>query len=763
MKKIKVFSTFSGVLGGEIGVDHSKFELVGVSEIEKNACSILRYRASNVKNYGDITKIVPHELPDFDVLTSGFNCFPSGTMVMTDLGYKPIEEIKVGDNVLTHKCRFMPVVKTFNNGKSRVVSLKIMGCHELRVTKDHLMYVREKGIGGENSSWIGNRVFSKPKWVKVENMNKSSFIGIPINQNSVIPKWGGCLVKDGVKLKKVKTINTSDPAFWRVVGRFFADGWTCKYKRKKRKNSYAYRFGVCTGKHKKESLINDFKKLGVHFGEVEARTTYNCHISQQEYYEFFSRFGSRAYNKKILPEILDLPINLLDEFLKGYLSGDGHIENKTQSAFTTTSIDMAYGIQSIVHKVFNVGTSIRKVKVKPTKIIEGRVVNQRPWYRVLISHNRETFYDNGLIWTPFRCLKEANKEVDVFDFEVKEDHSYTVFNLCTHNCQPYSLAGSKKGLNDDRGKVIFDLFKIISAKQPKMIQLENVMGLLSHEEGLTIIKLLTDICNLGYHIDFQVLKATDFGVPQRRDRVFIVCKRDDLVTDQDLNLGFIGKSDTVDRLKTKIIKYHCHNIKMFNFGFPLKANLKQILLDDILEKDVDEKYYISKERFEEVMKNSVIHTTKTMLPVVQSYDKFYKKIVVNNIDANYWKGPDNHGQRTPVLCACSKSHRDDGSVDKRIRVDGTANTINTGEGGFSQSTYNYVVDVENWRVRMFTETETEALMCLPKNWTKWGIDENGNKIEISKSQRYARCGNGVVSRIPKILFTVVERHLSGNI
>lgn len=89
-------------------------------------------------------------------------------------------------------------------------------------------------------------------------------------------------------------------------------------------------------------------------------------------------------------------------------------------------------------------------------------------------------------------------------------------------CQAFSIAGKRQGFNDTRGTLFFDVVRICEVKRPRYILLENVKGLLNHDNGrtfVTIIKILTDI---GYTVEAQVLNTKFFGLPQNRERVFIV-------------------------------------------------------------------------------------------------------------------------------------------------------------------------------------------------------------------------------------------------
>ena len=89
-------------------------------------------------------------------------------------------------------------------------------------------------------------------------------------------------------------------------------------------------------------------------------------------------------------------------------------------------------------------------------------------------------------------------------------------------CQSFSIAGHRKGFEDTRGTLFFEIARILKARKPPFVLLENVPGLLSHDEGRTFAVILGTLSRLGYHVEWQVLNSKDFGVPQSRQRVFIV-------------------------------------------------------------------------------------------------------------------------------------------------------------------------------------------------------------------------------------------------
>jgi len=125
-------------------------------------------------------------------------------------------------------------------------------------------------------------------------------------------------------------------------------------------------------------------------------------------------------------------------------------------------------------------------------------------------------------------------------------------------CQPFSIIGSKKGFDDPRGTLFFDLLKIIKEKMPTAVVLENVKQLATAQKGAVIEKITTDLADLGYTVDWRIYNALDFGLPQKRERVIIV--------------GMLNGSE--------------------NFVWP-EPSKEMRPLSDILEEKQDQKFFVS--------------------------------------------------------------------------------------------------------------------------------------------------------------------------
>jgi len=92
-------------------------------------------------------------------------------------------------------------------------------------------------------------------------------------------------------------------------------------------------------------------------------------------------------------------------------------------------------------------------------------------------------------------------------------------------CQPFSISGKKMGFEDTRGTLFFDVCRIIKEKQPSVVVLENVKHLIHHDKKRTFIVIIKALMNLGYNVTHKVLNAIDFGLPQNRERIFIIATK----------------------------------------------------------------------------------------------------------------------------------------------------------------------------------------------------------------------------------------------
>ena len=92
-------------------------------------------------------------------------------------------------------------------------------------------------------------------------------------------------------------------------------------------------------------------------------------------------------------------------------------------------------------------------------------------------------------------------------------------------CQPFSISGKKMGFEDTRGTLFFNICQIIDEKQPSVVVLENVKHLIHHDKKRTFTTIIKALMNLGYNVTHKLLNAKDFGIPQNRERIFIIATK----------------------------------------------------------------------------------------------------------------------------------------------------------------------------------------------------------------------------------------------
>lgn len=95
-------------------------------------------------------------------------------------------------------------------------------------------------------------------------------------------------------------------------------------------------------------------------------------------------------------------------------------------------------------------------------------------------------------------------------------------------CQAFSISGKQRGFEDSRGTLFFDVARIVKEKKPKIVFMENVKNFATHDEGRTLAVVKATMEELGYTFNAKVLNAVDYGVPQKRERIYMVCFRNDL-------------------------------------------------------------------------------------------------------------------------------------------------------------------------------------------------------------------------------------------
>lgn len=548
----KVFSCFSCGGGSSMGYKLAGYEVLGNCEIDPkiNAMYVENfhpkynflmgvqdfYKPENLPN-------IPEELYGIDVLDGSPPCFGMGTPVKTMDGYKPIEQVCVGDYVLTHKGRYRRVNAVMSKFADNVCELKIQGCLPVTVTRNHPFYSREM-------SRVGNaRQFGEPQWkaageLVVEKNNsgttkKQDYMAFPVNTEAKIPEWKGIEVEHVVYGRTVlgkerHDLDMESPAFWRFVGRYIGDGW----RRKDRRAVL-----ICDSKDKEEELREVIESAGFHGVGTIQRTACRFEITNAELWTFLAQFGDGAEGKRVPEFVLDLPVDLLREFVEGYLSADGHYDKRDDKfSISSVSFELILGMQAVIAKVYRQPTTIT-TKDNAGHAIEGRKVKCHFAYDLVFykeKRKQQHFITDGdYIWVPFRSCVDAEPQ-EVFNLSVDEDESYTVFNVAVHNCSTFSMSGMRedvwgkeKHFREGQAKqhlddLFFEFIKVAELLKPKVVVAENVKGMVLGNAKGYVNLIFKRFSEIGYDVQLFLLNAATMGVPQRRERCFFIARRKDL-------------------------------------------------------------------------------------------------------------------------------------------------------------------------------------------------------------------------------------------
>lgn len=313
-------------------------------------------------------------------------------------------------------------------------------------------------------------------------------------------------------------------------------------------------------------------------------------------------------------------------------------------------------------------------------------------------------------------------------------------------CQAFSIAGKRAGFEDTRGTLFFEIARIAREKRTPYLLLENVKGLLSHDQGRTFGVILETLDELGYDVQWQVLNSKDFGVPQNRERVYIVA-----------NLR--------DRPRPEIFPIRETNPATLNFIGGILSEKTKLWLDD------GKKFSRNFSQGSRVYSDGGISATlasqagglgaKTGLYLAKNLRMPDQQ--AKTITSSSYKGAASNGMTVvPVLTPERLNKRQNGRRFKE-----------NGDPSFTLTSQDRHGIFDGYSIRKLTPVECERLQGFPDNWTKHGIGcshchfngfmkfkrEDGVYIDIdcpkcnfqfsqiSDTQRYKMCGNAVTTKV----------------
>lgn len=340
-------------------------------------------------------------------------CFPKDTLICTERGYINIQDVKVGDKVLTHNSNYKLVVNTMINQSDTLIKINSDGTLPICATLNHPFYIKKR----LNKR---NKIYSTPIWTEARNISKSDLVCMPINNKSIIPRY------------KCLPLNTKN--IWWIIGRYLGDGW-CQYVETRNDK----RLIICCNKNNTDELNEICSKLNGLFDYryIEENTTYKIYIKSVELYEYLQRFEKYAHKKSLHSDVINLPVVLLQSLIDGYLSADGYLSKEGVYSFKTVSKTLIIGMMQCIAKVYHKHCGVHVLPAKQ-EYIQGRLVNSEEKYCISFSKEKRqrehSFYEDGCLWFPVKSTNIINQSCDVYNLSVVDDNSYTVNNIAVHNC-----------------------------------------------------------------------------------------------------------------------------------------------------------------------------------------------------------------------------------------------------------------------------------------------------------------------------------------
>ena len=328
-----------------------------------------------------------------------------------------------------------------------------------------------------------------------------------------------------------------------------------------------------------------------------------------------------------------------------------------------------------------------------------------------VGHSEVDKYANMVLRYRYKDVKNYGNAEKI---DWKEVPNFDVFAGGTP-CQDLSVSGKRAGLNGSRSRLFFEFVRAIKEKKPQYFIWENVKGALSSNGGWDFARVLLEFSQAGYSLWWEVLDATWFGIPQHRERVFVV--------------GTLrGKPESRIFLKPKSSKS--------------SPDLSGQTTNTI------RKRYRGGEATGSYIIESELNAQNRLSAVIQSKKQYARVYDSNGISPTLHRHTGG-GQITkiaiPVLTPNREEKRQNG---RRMKDDG--------EPVFTLTKADRNGIYDGRRIRYLTPLECERLMGWPDNWTAHGIDEKGNTVEMSDNQRYNLIGNGVV---PQVVSGIIKEAL----
>ncbi len=536
-----VVSLFAGIGGFDLGFARAGCRTVATVEIDKNCRRLLSARWPDAVHLDDVRTAGRHNLPECDIVTFGFPCFVSGTVILTKSGLIPIECVRVGDEVYTHKSRWRKVTSVMHRETENTVCLK-GGVHfGLTTTEEHPFWAsagRKRKYKPNSERRRGNwydAILCQPEWVEAKNM-QGKYWSTPILDGDNAPPSISKILGKG---KKSPIPEMTPELFW-ALGAWVGDGWL-RYR--KDRGGKVGSVIICAPESETGFLKEKIDKAGLVCTLSKDRTVNKLIISHRALAEWILLyFGSGAKGKRIPGWLFETKRELREAFLDGYIWADG---SRFDGGWKITTVNRGLAFATVLLGIsLGAACSIYYSEMKRYCKIEGRQCNQSDQYQVvgrLFKKQTSAFVINKHSFSKCRSICKTGRAT-VYNISVEEDESYVADGIVVHNCQDLSIAGKRAGLEGKRSGLFYEAMRIIDELKPAWAVWENVPGLLSSDNGRDLARVLFRLGESGYFGCVRCLDAQWLGVAQRRRRLFGVFTRLDSGAERCAEVLSVGES-----------------------------------------------------------------------------------------------------------------------------------------------------------------------------------------------------------------------------
>lgn len=460
---MRFISLFSGVDAASLAWVPLGWEPVCFSEIDPYACAVLAHRYPDVENVGDIANVDwSRYRGTADVTIGGFPCFPAGTLVLTDKRLTPIEDVRVGDMVLTHKGRYKKVLRT-GSRIADTVRLKGQGVHEIECTPNHPFYACSKVRDWDDDGRACDESLSEPSWVNASDMAGKMWLNVSAaNSAQEIPR---------LRVREEQGDYDLDEAFFYFVGRWLGSGWMKTEKRKGRDELYSHGIHVFCNPASANEIEARLRENEIRFDRIVSNE-FRCSLAPLIDW-MASNFCDDGYHKHIPSWAFSMPTEFREAMLLGYLDSVGTTTANGSKA-SSVSKELTVGMKMLAAGLGYASSVINAVD----KADIFRTYRQ-PYY----MRSKSAVVTQDGFWGVVRKVLPGRTSVTVYNLEVEDDNSYTADGIAVHNCQAYSMAGLRAGLADPRGGLMLEFLHACREIDSEWIVAENVPGLLSSNGG----------------------------------------------------------------------------------------------------------------------------------------------------------------------------------------------------------------------------------------------------------------------------------------